>query len=77
MVFRKESWEFIKALARNSASPWCLIGDFNDMVNEGDKKGIHKHPQALLDGFKRTIEECNLIELDLISGRRGGGSTHG
>lgn len=39
------------------------------MLSETDKKGIHRHPRALLDGFKATIEECNLIELDLMGGK--------
>lgn len=41
---RKDSWEFIRQLAAKSDLPWCLIGDYNDMVSERDKKGIHKHP---------------------------------
>lgn len=55
---RRESWELLKSLSAKSALPWLIFGDFNDMVNEGDKKGQHKHPQNLLDGFKQTIEEC-------------------
>lgn len=39
------------------------------MVNESDKKGQHKHPQSFLDGFKRTVEDCTLVELDLTGGR--------
>lgn len=46
-----------------------VVGDFNDMISEGDKSGIHKHPQSLLDGFKRTIDDCGLIELDLMGGK--------
>lgn len=30
-----------------------------------DKKGQHAYPQSLLIGFARTIEECQLVELDL------------
>lgn len=66
---RRESWELIKYLANKSNLPWCIIGDFNDMLYESEKKGRHKHPQFLLDGFRRTIEECELVELDLNGGR--------
>lgn len=58
----------IKVLSRRDTLPWCIIGDFNDMLEEANKKGLHKHPRALLDGFKNTIEECNLTELDLMGG---------
>ncbi|XP_074341816.1 uncharacterized protein LOC141679207 [Apium graveolens] len=66
---RRESWELIKTLSNKSSLPWCLMGDFNDMLSEGDKSGMHKHPQSLLDGFCSTIEECGLIELDLLGGK--------
>lgn len=65
---RRDSWNFIQALSSKSSLPWCILGDFNDMLNESDKKGLHKHPLWLLDGFKRTIDECGLIELDLMGG---------
>lgn len=29
---RRDSWDFIKALNNKSTLPWCLIGDFNDML---------------------------------------------
>lgn len=66
---RRDSWEFIKILAMKSNLPWVLVGDFNDMVSEADKKGNNKHPYYLLDGFKKTIEECELIELELTGGK--------
>ncbi|XP_074346861.1 uncharacterized protein LOC141685668 [Apium graveolens] len=64
----RESWGLLKMLAGVSDLPWVVLGDFNDMVNISDKKGNCAHPQSLLDGFKRTIEECGLIELELTGG---------
>lgn len=66
---RHESWEFIKFLATQSSLPWCILGDFNDMMYASDKKGTHAHPQHLFNGFCKTIEDCHLIELDLAGGR--------
>ncbi|KAL8114669.1 hypothetical protein AgCh_021508 [Apium graveolens] len=65
---RKESWDLLKWLANYSDLPWVVIGDFNDMINIADKKGNNSHPQVLLDGFKQTIDDCGLIELDLVGG---------
>ncbi|XP_074335942.1 uncharacterized protein LOC141673107 [Apium graveolens] len=65
---RRDSWNFIKSLAAKSDMPWCILGDFNDMMYAADKKGDHAHPQYLLNGFSSTIKECHLMELDLKGG---------
>lgn len=36
---------------------------------EADKQGYTPHPQWLLEGFRCTIEECQLSELDLLGGK--------
>lgn len=48
--------------------PWCVFGDFNDMLHTADKMGSLPHPKSLLDGFKAVLEECGLLELDLLEG---------
>lgn len=66
---RSQAWDFLRFLASKSQLPWCMIGDFNDILCSQDKKGRHPHPQNLLDGFKRTVEDCGLSEIDLTGGR--------
>lgn len=65
---RRESWLFLKSLATLSSLPWCVMGDFNDLMYESDKAGRVPHPQYLLSGFCNTIEECHLTEIDLKGG---------
>ncbi|XP_074356231.1 uncharacterized protein LOC141695927 [Apium graveolens] len=66
---RKQAfWALIRSLASVSQLPWCLFGDFNDMLYISDKKGKNKHPQNLLDGFRQTIEDSSLVEVDLKGG---------
>lgn len=62
---RAEAWDFLRLLATKSPLPWCIFGDFNDLLSNDDKKGKHLHPQNLLSGFKKAIDDCNLIEVDL------------
>lgn len=50
------SWE-------KSNLPWCLIGDFNDMMYIDEKRGGREHPRNLLAGFVDILNECNLIDL--------------
>lgn len=66
---RQEAWDFLRSLATNSQAPWCVIGDFNDILYSYDKKGRHPHPQRYMNGFKQAIEDCSLIEIDLLGGR--------
>lgn len=66
---RRESWSLIRRLANISAVPWCIWGDFNDLMVASDKKGQLAHPQYLLDGFCNVIEECQLSEIKLKGGK--------
>lgn len=65
---RQESWEFLRSLASNITIPWCVFGDFNDMLFASDKQGTHPHPQSLLNGFRLAIEDCGFSELSLNGG---------
>ncbi|XP_074363910.1 uncharacterized protein LOC141704586 [Apium graveolens] len=63
---RKQAfWDFLRFLSTKSQLPWCIFGDFNDLLYSTDKKGRHPHPNNLLNGFKSSIEDCCLAELEL------------
>lgn len=62
---RKESWELIRKFHRASTLPWCIIGDFNDLLCQEEKRGRIEHPNWLLCGFRETIVECDLNDLPL------------
>lgn len=66
---RKDSWNFIRTLESLSPLPWCIWGDFNDLLFVDDKEGNVPHPPWLLEGFRRVIEDCQLTELDLKGGK--------
>ncbi|KAL8093230.1 hypothetical protein AgCh_035211 [Apium graveolens] len=46
-----------------------FFGDFNDLLYATDKEGVHPHSQSLMDGFRSAIEDCNLVEVDLMGGK--------
>ncbi|XP_074347397.1 uncharacterized protein LOC141686251 [Apium graveolens] len=66
---RKQSWDFIRLLADLSQIPWCIIGDFNDLLYVSDKWGSVPHPPSLMEGFRAAIDDCILSELDLSGGK--------
>lgn len=47
---RKESWNLLYSLAGMSQLPWCVIGDFNDILSEDEKRARVDHHQWLLNG---------------------------
>ncbi|XP_074366501.1 uncharacterized protein LOC141707310 [Apium graveolens] len=65
---RKNSWDLIRTLSQISSLPWCIVGDFNDLLHQSDKQGNSRHPQSLIDGFRMAIDDCNLTEIDLQGG---------
>lgn len=65
---RQASWDFLRYLATKSQLPWCIFGDFNDLLYSTDKIGKHPHPNSLLSGFKNAVEDCSLAEVDLKGG---------
>ncbi|WOH11566.1 hypothetical protein DCAR_0831055 [Daucus carota subsp. sativus] len=60
---RQESWNLLRDLANKSSLPWCVLGDFNDMLFEFEKKGGRPQPRRLLEGFNQTVIDCNLEDL--------------
>ncbi|XP_074378321.1 uncharacterized protein LOC141719854 [Apium graveolens] len=74
---RKHSWDLIRRLAGVSQIPWCIIGDFNDLLYSSDKWGNLPHPQSLMDGFRAAIDDCFLSELDLSGGKYTWEKSHG
>ncbi|XP_050231744.1 uncharacterized protein LOC126680640 [Mercurialis annua] len=62
---RRESWNLIHNLSLSCSLPWCIIGDFNDIVSHNDKQGGAAHPNWLVNGFKDTVSMCGLEEVDV------------
>ncbi|XP_074352059.1 uncharacterized protein LOC141691220 [Apium graveolens] len=75
---RVDSWQMIRDLAGASSLPWCIIGDFNDLMSMTEKEGGRVHPHALLDGFSETVGDCGLVDLgfkgDKYTWERGRGT---
>ncbi|CAN0827212.1 hypothetical protein LINGRAHAP2_LOCUS917 [Linum grandiflorum] len=66
---RRESWELIRMLAGMSTEPWCLVGDFNDLLTD------------LVGGFQEVVIDRGLIDMPLFgypyTWSRAKGKPHG
>lgn len=42
-----------------------ILGDFNDLLSQEEKRSKHPHPQYLLNGFHSVTDDCGLLDLDM------------
>ena len=62
---RRDSWDLVRTLHGNSSLPWCILGDFNDIISAMDKKDFVDHPTWLINGFREVILDCGLHDVPL------------
>ncbi|KAL9678175.1 hypothetical protein QQ045_016014 [Rhodiola kirilowii] len=43
---------------------WCLIGDFNEVLNFGDVSKNTWRRSNLMSQFRKVLDDCNLSELE-------------
>lgn len=60
---RVDSWNLIRELAGRSSLPWCIIGDFNDIMTTEEKRGGKRRPRHLLEGFSEAVRDSGLVDL--------------
>ncbi|XP_074352661.1 uncharacterized protein LOC141691806 [Apium graveolens] len=63
---RHKTWDLIRNLARGANLPWCLVGDFNNVISQADKKGGSQYPNYLIDGFNSCLQDSHLHDLELV-----------
>ncbi|XP_031104893.1 uncharacterized protein LOC116009862 [Ipomoea triloba] len=72
------SWDLLRTLANNSTLPWVVLGDFNDLLFQHEKRGGNPHPDNLLRGFGEAVDDCVLVQLPMqgyqFTWERGRGS---
>lgn len=36
---RYKTWDLLRNMSRDANLPWCLVGDFNNVISQADKRG--------------------------------------
>ena len=60
---RMESWDLLRRLGAESSLPWLACGDFNEIVNNGEKLGFRRRAQRLMNNFREALTDCGLSDL--------------
>ncbi|KAK4344696.1 hypothetical protein RND71_034872 [Anisodus tanguticus] len=66
---RRASWNLIKSLKDRSQLPWCIVGDFNDILEYGDKMAHIQQPKWRINEFREAVNFCNLFYLGYVGNR--------
>jgi exonuclease III len=60
---RRAAWEFLRQLANVSNLPWCILGDFNDILSPTEKKGRSERANWLINGFRNAVSDAGLSDV--------------
>lgn len=63
---REESWTFLEQLSGKMDLPLVIMGDFNEIMHEGEKMGGNQRLASQMRHFCDVINRCNLRDLGYI-----------
>ncbi|KEH16791.1 endonuclease/exonuclease/phosphatase family protein [Medicago truncatula] len=52
---RRAAWDFLRQLSQRSSHPWCIFGDFNDIMDASEKRGRTNRSNWLINGFCQAV----------------------
>ena len=59
----KESWVLLKHLSHLSSSLWLCMGDFNEILDNSERKGRGYRPEWQIRDFGEVVVQCGLHDL--------------
>ncbi|KAI4986566.1 hypothetical protein ZWY2020_019196 [Hordeum vulgare] len=66
MEARETTWRLLRNIKHHSDKPWICVGDFNEVLMQGENEGGVARPQIYMDRFKQALEDCHLHDLGFV-----------
>ena len=60
--YREQVWERLMRISLQRSGAWLMVGDFNEITSNLEKKGGRKRPESSFLPFKNMISACGMIE---------------
>lgn len=54
---------FFHNLSLRYRGPWCIFGDFNDIMDASEKRGITSRSNWLINGFRQFVLDSGLSDV--------------
>lgn len=55
----------LRTLAQDNSLPWCVMGDFNDLLSNEEKRSRVDHPPWRIRGFREAVQDSGLIDIHM------------
>ncbi|KAL9659692.1 hypothetical protein QQ045_024501 [Rhodiola kirilowii] len=60
---RSKSWELLRRLKSMSDLPWCVFGNFNEILKYSKTTSRIAHRRCSMEQFQETLSSCELFDL--------------
>ena len=60
---RDEGWNMLQMLSLKPKLPWCVLGDFNELLEVQEKRGGVPRAHYLMQNFRDVLDLCGFVDL--------------
>ncbi|XP_024196036.1 uncharacterized protein LOC112199223 [Rosa chinensis] len=65
---RHISWDLLRSLAGNASIKWVVAGDFNEILDLGEKSGGRLRSLNQMNAFRQALLDCNMEDMGAAGG---------